>query len=123
MIVKKYGSKYEIIDSGLLYSVDKNDSVKLELIFDDEFTFSIELTFEHIDNHKQGLKVSVDSDHKLIKFTCTNFENSFGTGTSKPIEVATYNDKKIYLYFYVYMLGVDSGRRIDYCLFQGSEEE
>lgn len=123
MIVKKYGSKYEIVDSGLLYSVDKNDSVKLELIFDDEFTFSIELAFEHIDNHKQGLKVSVNNDNKLIKFTCTNFENSFGTGTSKPIEVATYNDKKIYLYFYVYMLGVDSGRKIDYCLFQGSGEE
>ncbi len=55
----------------------------------------------------------------MVEIRCTNFNNAFGTGTTKPIEIASLNDRKITLQFWAFLLGNknEGARRIDYTFY------
>lgn len=115
--IKKSSSNYDIVDSGILFSYSLQGPIKLDLNSEQGFAFSLEFVFETNSNKKSDLKISVDNDQNLIKFTCVNFDNSLGTGTTQPLELGEHNNKKIYIHFWGYSLGQNSAKKIEYCLF------
>ena len=105
MIIEKTSANYDIIDSGTIMPFNKESIVQLKLSFDETFGFAIQLKFENNENGESSVRKEVDEKNNEITIFCINFDNSFGTGTVTPIDLATYKGKKIYLHFWVYSLG------------------
>ncbi|MBS5198594.1 MAG: hypothetical protein KHY93_16010 [Clostridiales bacterium] len=118
MHIEKSSSNYLIVASGTAMTFNNTASLELKLTFDPSFFFIINFTFETDVNNKQELKSSIDTETNTITLTCINFNNSLGTGTTTPLELATYQGKKILLHFWVYALGEGATKKIDYCLYQ-----
>ena len=118
MHIEKSSSNYLIVASGTAMTFNNTAPLELKLTFDPSFFFIINFTFETDVNNKQGLKSSIDTETNTITLTCINFNNSLGTGTTTPLELATYQGKKILLHFWVYALGEGATKKIDYCLYQ-----
>ena len=116
-IIKKMSANYDIIDSGILYSFYAQGPIRIELNTEKEHEFSIEFQFENNNKKQSDLKISVDGSQKLITFTCINFNNSLGTGTTQPIELAENNNKKMFIHFWGFSLGQDAVKKIEYCIF------
>lgn len=105
-------NKQKIVESGsvILYNYDSDWTVNVKA--NDDFEFSIVVKFKvNPDEEKQiGRKVA---DNK-VELTCVNFDNTMGSGTVVPIEIATINNKKLSLHLWVYSLGKKEGRRLEY---------
>lgn len=118
MTIEKITSNYKILDSGTAITYDKESSIQFRLTFDPAFSFTVELQFENDSTGERSLKQSANRETNTINFTCINFDNSLGTGTTVPIELATYQGKKIYIHFWIYALGENSIRKADYAFYQ-----
>ena len=117
MKILKYSSNYEIIDFGSLMTYDNSSEVKIKIECDNGFAFNLIFNFDSSDSKEHNLKLRIDKDNTIV-FLCTNFDNTLGTGTSKPIELATVDNKKVYINFWVYSLGQKAMRKIDYTIYK-----
>ena len=115
MLIEKTSSDHIILDSGSAITFNSTAELSLSCKMDDDFGFTLVINFESNGDKQRSLKQSVDGN--TIQLTCINFDNSLGTGTTKPIELATYNGKKIYINFFVYALGEKSLRKIVYTFY------
>lgn len=115
MKILKYSSNFEIIDSGALIAYDNDSNVIMSIECDENFTFNLKFVFDSSDCKDHNLKLRIDDN--TIELTCTNFDNALGTGTAKPIELATVNGKKVYLNFCAYSLLNNAMRKIDYTIY------
>lgn len=118
MNIEKSSLNYIIIDSGTIMNFNNSAPLQLKLTFDSSFSFIVNFTFENTNNNQQELKSSIDTKTNTINLSCINFNNALGTGTTTPLELATYQGKKIFLHFWVYAMGKDSVKKLDYCLYQ-----
>ena len=116
MTVEKITSDYIVLESGTVQTFAKNSSMTFNFGFDNAFQMSIVIEFKQVENEKYKLENRIDGN-KII-FTCYNFDNALGTGTTNPLSVATYKGKSIYFSFWVYALGQNAMKKIDYCLYQ-----
>lgn len=82
---------------------------------DDSFGFDLLIKFTSNDEEQQRLQQSVSGN--TITFNCVNFDNPLGTGTKKPIELATFNSKKVYINFWVNALGDNALKKITYTIY------
>ena len=118
MIVKKQSSNYDVLDYGTIILFDEKSNFVLYVDTEDNFKFQVTIDFSD-DNSGQKF-IDTKTKNNEIKMTCMNFLSS-GTGTSVPIEIATWKSKKIYLSFWVYIEGDVEGagktRSIKYTLF------
>ena len=118
MKIEKSSSTYLILDSGTAMTFDNQATLQLKLVLDQSFYFTVQILFKKGDGGERELMQSVDTETNTISLSCKNFDNALGTGTHRPIELATYQNKKIFLHFWVYALGENSIRKIDYCFYQ-----
>ncbi|MBQ2961097.1 MAG: hypothetical protein IJE09_07740 [Oscillospiraceae bacterium] len=115
MIIEKTSSNHIILDSGSAITFNSTAELSLSCKMDDTFSFSLVLQFESNGDGQHVLKQSISGN--TITLTCFNFDNPLGTGTTKPIELATFNGKKIYFNFFVYALGDKALRKIVYSFY------
>lgn len=54
----------------------------------------------------------------IITITCYNFNNSLGSGTVYPQNLATIGGKKLYFHFIVYKISQESSRHIIYTFYE-----
>ena len=118
MKIEKSSSNYLIIDSGTAMTFDSQAPLQLKLVLDQSFQFTVLIQFRKGDGGERELMQSINNETNTISLSCKNFDNALGTGTNRPIEVATYQNKKIFLHFWVYALGENSIRKIDYSFYQ-----
>lgn len=110
----------QIIDSGtvLTYASDSN----LEIIVDkneDDYAIKIILEFDSDnENSKPYLRFETKQQEKTIVIKCLNFTNTLGSGTSKVLELATINEKKLFMNFIIRRLN-DGIREVVYTLYEG----
>ena len=117
MKVTKKISNYEIVDSGSLITCDNSQRVEFTVECDNGFVFILRFEFEKNSDNGHNLKLRIDNNNTIV-FLCTNFDNTLGTGTNKPIELATVDNKKIYINFWIYALGQDTLKKIDYTIYK-----
>ena len=115
MTIQKTSSNHIILDSGSVITYDDTAELSFLVQMDETFEFSLVLKFERTDGKKQHIKHNVVDN--TIELTCVNFDNSLGTGTTKPIQLATFNGKKIYINFWVYALGEKSLKKVVYSFY------
>ena len=111
---------YEVVDTGSVVAFEEESDISFHFFGDNSFQFDLKITFRTDDTGKQTINRTVQGND--IEFTCTNFNDS-GTGTSVPIELATFQGKKIYIRFWSYLLGdipnQKKTRKIEYTFYAG----
>lgn len=108
-------SEHDILNSGSVITYSNTAELSFSIKMDDTFSFQLVLKFESTEEKQHELKKNV-SENTII-LTCVNFDNSLGTGTTSPIELATFNGKKVSVNFWVYALGDKSLRKIVYSFY------
>ena len=115
MDIEISSSNHIILDSGSVITYSDTAELSFSIKMDNTFSFQLILNFESTGESQHQLKQSVSEN--VITLTCINFDNSLGTGTTRPIELAIFNGKKIFINFFVYALGDKSLRKIVYSFY------
>lgn len=118
--VKIEFGNYLLVNSGIAIFYDMTSDLKLNITLGEQgedFNFTVIFKFTQ-DNGEREFRRSVEGD--TITFTCVNFDNTLGTGTTAPIELATYKGKKVAMHLWAYALGEHKkpqGRKIEYNIY------
>ncbi len=111
---------YEIISTGSVIAFEEESDISFHFVGDESFQFDLKIIFKTDDTGHQTINRTVQGNS--IEFNCINFNNA-GTGTSVPIELATFQGKKIYIRFWSYLLGdmpdQKKARKIEYTFYAG----
>lgn len=116
MIIKKSSGNLDVLDSGALLAFSATSDVEFEVQLDETFTFNLVLKFASNGGDQHNIKSDVEGNKIII--TCINFDNTLGTGTSRPIELAVFEGKKIFINFWVYSLGKKNAREVSYTFYK-----
>lgn len=114
--------EYEVVGSGVVTAFDENGTINFHYMMDDKFQFSFNLilSFKNDETGNQIIHRTVTDN--TIEFECCNFNDS-GTGTSKPISLASSKGKTMYIRFWCYfdgdMAGKNKTRKVEYTFFVG----
>lgn len=106
---------YKVIESGVVLLDEADSELKFDIKATDNFEFKIILKFYDTDNGKLDLEKEVETEKNIIILKCKNFSSGLGTGTAKPLHIATVSEKEIFLNFWAYTLGDEkSARKVEY---------
>ncbi len=104
---------YKVVSSGTVMLYDANSELKLCVVASEDFSFDVILRFIKTDDGKHELAKEIRGS--TITFKCMNFSNALGTGTVKPLSIATVAGKELLLHFWSYLLGENnSARKVEY---------
>lgn len=117
MQIDKLSGGYHILESGSILTYSGTDDIVFRLKMDKTFKFQVVLKFEEKEKDDQQLKFNTDSQQNIITITCVNFNNLLGTGIKKPIELATFNNKKVFINFCIYATGDEIPRKVTYTFY------
>lgn len=126
MRIEKFSSQYNILDAGSIITFDTDSDLTFSISMDESFEFKVVMLFPLIDGSRREIRSEVNGN--VITIRCVNFIESMGIGNTKPIELATFQDRKVYLSFRVYYWDNNSGRKVSYTFYMdnqvtsGSEE-
>ena len=118
MKIETFSSDKKIIHSGttILFNNDSDLIFKLSTESDD-FNFDLKLVFKD-DKENKSTYIKTDVEGTLITITCYNCNNSLGSGTVYPQNLATIGGKKLYFHFIVYKISQESSRHIIYTFYE-----
>lgn len=97
MTIEKSSSNHIILDSGSAITYSSTAELSFLVQMDSIFSFILVLKFESTGEKQHEIRQNVSDN--TITLTCVNFDNSLETGTTKPIELATFDGKKYTLIF------------------------
>ncbi|MBR0343418.1 MAG: hypothetical protein IJH64_14440 [Oscillospiraceae bacterium] len=109
-VIKITSNDYEVVDSGIVFFFKNDYPMELKKRFNNGALVNIRIIVKDDETERQDLLVNVNQDESVVEYTCINFNNAFGTGTNEPVEVATIDDKKYFLHFWIYTLGDNENR-------------
>lgn len=111
--------KCRVIDSGSVILVDGNSTAIFTLDVSNGFVVTVEIAFATEADSERSIKKEVDVQKNYLKFTCINFDNSLGTGTTNPLDIATVNNKQVSMNIWAYMMGnrEECIRKVDYSFY------
>lgn len=107
-----------VIASGLGITYSRDADYRLKLEFEDGFSFEVKLKFGADDPDGQpSIWTSTDESSRIITVECRNVDDFIGTGTTSPIELATYHGRKVNFNFWVRTPDSGSNREVRYCFY------
>lgn len=68
----------------------------------------------HNDGTETKMEATSDATSSILTLNLYNFNNSIGTGTTAPLEIGSFNGRKLMLSFMVYSLSPDSIKTVHY---------
>lgn len=110
MKIKLSTNGYQIINSGLAFLYDNESELTMNIDTEKNFSFTLVLKFKTTENKEQSIEKNINEN--TITLICNNFENPLGTGTVKPISLATLDNKDLLLHFWSYTQ--DAMRKVEY---------
>ena len=112
-----------IIASGSGITFSENADFSIDLNFNDFFKFSVCFNFQN-DKSKNvpDFNITTDKGKNVINISCFNFNDVSEVGISKPLNIATYQNKKIYMKFCVKILSGNENREILYCFYMEKDK-
>lgn len=121
MITQILSKNYVVLETNTVYLFDAYSDLNLHFNTGyDEFEFDVKLKFKTDEKTEDG-RVKKYSTENEITFLFINFDNPFGSGTSKPVEIATINDKNVYMHVWIYGVGKNQNetttRKVEYTVF------
>ena len=119
MITNISSDKYNIYESNAVFLFEKDSDLTLHFIFKDNFEFDIRFIFK-TDSDISKEKIERNVNGNMLELRCINFNSVLGTGTTMPVEIATIENKKMYIHFWSFVYGSDSEnktRKVEYTVF------
>lgn len=116
MQIKLSSDNHDIISTGMVFLFGEDKDLKIEVITDAEFRFTIIMEFKNDENGSQRIDSNIVE--KEIRLICYNFKDN-GTGITVPVQIGTIFGKDMHLMFWSYLDG-DKGikaRRVQYTIF------
>lgn len=110
--------KYEVLSSGTVVGI-LNEPITFyieDLVFDIVFKNDVNVEGKKV----EGI-VSDDSSKMFVYFI--NFNDQLGAGNTKPMRLATINDRDLYLNHRVYALTDDAGKTLHYTWLLDSDKK
>src|SRR6478672_8408259 len=90
---------YSVLDSG---SVMVYDNEPLEFCLDDgDGPLTVRCVFEEIEDVETGRLLEGESSDNESTWRFVNFNSRLGIGSRKPVEVGVYNERKLYLKYFI----------------------
>lgn len=118
MDISYNSGKYVILSSNSIILFNNESDLGITLTMDSQFKFTIHFTFTCTEEKNQiGIKVRADSKTNTIHYECQNFDNILGNGTNTPIELATYDNRKIFINFFVQTISITAPRVLTYTIY------
>lgn len=114
MSIQKFSGNYRMLDSGSVLAWSPEEGIDF-LVEAEGLCFELHLRFLSIENAQQLIRPEVEGN--VITLTCVNFDEPLGSGTSRPIELAETNGKKLFTSFWAYAPGNGAARKIDYTFY------
>jgi hypothetical protein len=103
----------QVYKSGTVIS-SGSESVEFKFLFSPNH-LRCELVFiDNKENDEPDIKVIPDLKTNKVVVTCTNFNNSIGTGTTKALKLGVVENKHFYLNFQVYAMQPSKQKVIHY---------
>lgn len=116
--ISTHTGEMNIIASGFGITFSKEADFVININFDKDFKFSVRFIFlDQEPYEKPDLRFSANLKSNIVTLTCINFNDTVGTGTTRPVNLATYRSKKIFLNFWVRTTNEKENREIKYCLY------
>lgn len=116
MNVKITTAGYEVINSGLVTAFN-NEPICIQLPNEAGKPFKLSFCFlkdKSITDHRMEAEAP-NNNEVVVKLI--NFNNPLGTGTIRPVHFASSNGKKLYVNFYVYVVG-ESSSTLHYTIYK-----
>lgn len=116
MQINLSSGNYNIVSSGQVFLFGEED-LKIDVIANENFNFSIVLNFTK--DVSEETTIEIEGEGNTISLKCVNFSD-LGTGSSKPINIATIQGKKLFFMFWSYFEGMPEqgqARSVKYTLF------
>lgn len=120
MITGIYTDNYEILESNTVFLFKPQSDLILHFEFNNEekFEFNLRIIFE---TSEDAHNMKIGASENEIKIICNNFDDIVGTGSLEPIEIATVDDKRLYIHVWSSLHGrSDNGygaREVVYTVF------
>ena len=107
-----------IIASGTLLSFDDKADCKISFALDNEFSYSVHLSFSDDNSTPQPniRKETLLTQHQT-NIICINFHDLVGTSISKPFYICSYKNRDILLNFWITASPNNGIRKITYSLY------
>lgn len=112
MKIEMSTGKYRVVLSGVVFLYDATSKLSMKIDTENDKNFSFEIILEFTTDETNKKRVQKDVEGNTIYFTCFNFSESLGTGTTEPIPVATVSGKELVLHFWSYTS--DEMRKVEY---------
>lgn len=115
MQVSVSSGEYNIIYNGYTFLFGKEENLRVDILADHDFHFSVVLEFLKDDSAtERSIEKTVNGN--TITFSCKNFEDN-GAGLASPENIAVINGKELYLMFWSYVEGNEKNRSVKYTIF------
>ena len=98
-----FSENKEIISSGVMISFNQ-EPITIKVFEEGLQVVEVKFVFQNDSNIKDPKMLTNVEDDRLV-FTLINFNNPIGTGSTKPINFATYKGCPLYIHFRVNSLG------------------
>lgn len=98
---------YDVLEAGCITSINGQD-----IVFTLNENMKARLRFLSSESEKQSVNASIENKELIIKLT--NFNNPLGTELASPIEVGTFNDKKLFLHLRIQGMTKSKNRVVFY---------
>jgi hypothetical protein len=99
MVITKKVGDFDLIESGSIV-INQSNTISFFIL-----NLEVEFVFSDTEDKKQEIKVST-IDNKKLQLNLLNFNNTLGTGITKPMSVATLNTgEEVFLQYVVYAVG------------------
>lgn len=115
MDFKLTSGNYDIVSTNRVFSYGKEEQLLISIKTDKEFNFSLNILFMTTEV-KDSNNILIENENNILTIKLYNFNNAFGTGTKQPIEIATIDNRKMYLMLWSF-LPAENVRLIDYTIF------
>ena len=77
--------------------------------------------FEEEEGKKEAIKWEA-VDTKTLKITLSNWNNTLGTSLVEPVRVGTYQERQLFILFYIKKAGMEGqNREVTFSLYRGEE--
>ena len=108
----------ELLESETFLTIGLGETV---ITVGDEPKEALKFIFDFVKGEKQNIAWNA-VDNKSLKLTLTNWDNPLGTTLTAPVEVGTFNNRQLFILFYVKKAGEDGQlREVTVSLYLGEE--
>ncbi len=108
--------RYEVMESRMVLLDDPSAELRIDLVIDTKKIGIMRIYFRNAETDSSKFDMRLENGELLIE--CTNFNDVLGNGTTTPVVIGHFYEKKIAMHIWSYLLGTGNVRKVEYTIFR-----